>query len=57
MSNTVTISEEEYTKLLLRDTKLRALENFGVDNWEGYYESFDNDEYRPEVAWLNDEGE
>ena len=35
----VSISLEEYSKLLDRDQKLCALEAAGVDNWEGYEEA------------------
>lgn len=31
-----TISQEEYEELLERDRQLTVLENWGVDNWEGY---------------------
>lgn len=48
---TVTISKEEYERLLDRDDFLNALEITGVDNWEGYWlakeyyeEMEDNDE-------------
>jgi hypothetical protein len=33
---TVTISVEEYDRLLECEYKLIALEGAGVDNWEGY---------------------
>ncbi len=33
---TVTITTNEYTKLLKRDEWLTYLEQAGVDNWEGY---------------------
>ena len=32
----VTITQEEYDNLLRDSEILRALENAGVDNWEGY---------------------
>jgi len=32
----VTITKKEYEDLVDSQTKLRALENAGVDNWEGY---------------------
>ena len=47
---TVTISKEEYDKLVDRDFKLSCLESGGVDNWEWYSDSlqdygyFDEDE-------------
>ena len=31
-----TISQEEYEELLERDKQLTVLENYGLDNWEGY---------------------
>jgi hypothetical protein len=37
--NTVTISEQEYKKLIDRDLWLSALESAGVDNWEGFEEA------------------
>lgn len=41
MSETkVSISLEEYSKLLDRDQKLRALKVVGVHNWEGYDEAW-----------------
>jgi len=33
---TVTISKSWYEFLLYRDRVLAALDEFGVDNWEGY---------------------
>lgn len=36
MNNKITVSEDEYNKLLDSDAKLRALEEWGVDNWNGY---------------------
>ena len=36
MEETITISKEEYESLLEDSKFLRALENAGVDNWEGY---------------------
>ena len=33
------ISEEEYERLVSADRKLGALEEMGVDNWEGYSEA------------------
>lgn len=39
MSDTVTISEAEYTRLLMDEKILAALEAGGVDNWEWYSES------------------
>ncbi|WP_346921372.1 hypothetical protein [Glutamicibacter creatinolyticus] len=34
--DTVTLSREHYEKLLESSNQLNALENAGVDNWEGY---------------------
>jgi len=36
MELNITISKEEYESLLEDSKKLTALENAGVDNWEGY---------------------
>ena len=36
---TVTIPKEEYIKLLILKIKLRTLESWGVDNWDGYDEA------------------
>jgi len=36
MSNSVSISPEEYDRLLESEKKLNALEAGGVDNWEWY---------------------
>lgn len=35
----ITITKEEYDRLVDRNNKLCALENGGVDNWEWYSES------------------
>lgn len=43
---TVTISEEEYKELLDNQRFLLALQNAGVDNWEGY--DYALDEYHQE---------
>jgi len=32
----VTLTREEYDSLMLDSETLRALEDAGVDNWEGY---------------------
>ena len=39
MEETVTISKKEYESLLEDSKKLTALENAGVDNWEGFDEA------------------
>lgn len=39
MSETVTISKEEYKRLLRSQLELSALHAGGVDNWEWYGES------------------
>lgn len=36
MTDTVTISREEYEDLLRDSAFLQALEDAGVDNWSGY---------------------
>ena len=35
------ISEEELIELLVNDVQLDALKLWGVDNWEGYGENFE----------------
>lgn len=35
----VTITKEEFDELVARSNFLTALENAGVDNWEGYDEA------------------
>ena len=35
----VTITKEEFDELVSRSNFLTALENAGVDNWEGYDEA------------------
>lgn len=43
----ITITKKEYESLLKDSKWLRALENAGVDNWEGYdyaRELYDNEE-------------
>ena len=42
MSETVTITKEEYDRLIYRDLKLEALEAGGVDNWEWYDDSLED---------------
>jgi len=42
MDATVTVSVEEYTKLIQARTKLQCLENCGVDNWSGYDEAMED---------------
>lgn len=48
MSDTITISKEEYKRLLKDSVKLSYLEISGVDNWEWYGESF-NEDYEKEI--------
>ena len=52
---TVTISFAIYKELLLSHIELQALEIGGVDNWEGYGESFDDDywEFRKVIEKAN----
>lgn len=38
---TITIKKSEYNELKERDLWLTALENCGVDNWEGYDFAYD----------------
>ena len=54
MEETVTISKKEYFNLLQRDLELAALNNTGVDNWEGYDISRD---YLDEIILDLEEGE
>ena len=54
MEETVTISKKEYFNLLQRDIELAALNNAGVDNWEGYDISRD---YLDEIILDLEEGE
>jgi hypothetical protein len=35
----ITLSPQEYEKLLQSSMELQALKNFGVDNWSGYSEA------------------
>jgi len=39
MDGDVTISKDEYVRLLLRETELDMLEGGGVDNWDWYSDS------------------
>lgn len=39
MKETITISKEFYDELITDQEFLNALEEFGVDNWEGYEEA------------------
>ena len=48
----VTITEAEYDKLSEDSRFLCALENAGVDNWDGYYYAME--EYR-ELAEIDEE--
>lgn len=41
---TVTIPMDEYDRLKSRDAELTLLENYGVDNWDGYGEALRGDE-------------
>jgi len=36
VQGTITLSEERYRELTEAEEKLNALEEFGVDNWDGY---------------------
>ena len=51
----ITISKEEYAELLRRDYELSCLEDGGVDNWDWYGESFNNDEWREVQEYTIDE--
>ena len=39
------ISEDGLRQLLSRDSKLYALECAGVDNWDGYGDAVDSEDY------------
>ena len=41
MSKTITISQEEYDRLISADNFLNCLEACGVDNWHGYGEAIE----------------
>lgn len=43
MSETVTISKNTYYELKVAQAKLSLLEAGGVDNWQGYCDSLNND--------------
>lgn len=42
MSETITISKDEYYQLKCREAELTLLECGGVDNWQGYGDSLNN---------------
>lgn len=42
IENTVTITKEEYDRLIDDSIKFNALINGGVDNWEGYELAMDS---------------
>ncbi len=44
MSKTITITEDEYIRLKVDSETLRRLEVGGVDNWEWYGESLNQDD-------------
>jgi len=46
MEETVTIAREDYEVLLRDSAKLYALENAGVDNWDGYEDAVELLAYR-----------
>lgn len=43
MENTITITKDEYYKLKLAEAELSLLIAGGVDNWEGYCDSLNNE--------------
>ena len=43
------LSDQDYAALQVRNHKLAALENAGVDDWSGYYDSFR--EYAEELGF------
>jgi hypothetical protein len=54
MSEMITISKKEYLRLQMDALTLNALERGGVDNWEWYGESLD-DEYSENYEKLEEE--
>lgn len=40
MEETITITKKEYDQLLKDSRFLNALEEYGVDNWDGYGDAF-----------------
>jgi hypothetical protein len=40
---TVNLTMTDYRQLLKDAEKLRRLENYGVDNWQGYYDALNRD--------------
>ena len=50
---TITISKEEYARLLEDSHFLQCLEDAGVDNWDGY--SFSREMYNSEKNLEDDE--
>ena len=51
VGQTVTITQQEYSELLIAADKLRRLENGGVDNWEWYSESLRSSEDEEQSHW------
>lgn len=51
----ITISKKEYAELLRRDYELSCLESGGVDNWDWYSKSFNNDGWREVQEYSVDE--
>lgn len=45
MDKLITITEQEYAKLLTNNRTLEALYDYGVDNWGGYGDCFGGDDY------------
>lgn len=43
MDKLITITEQEYARLLTRDCKLDAMKDCGVDNWSGYGSWYEDD--------------
>lgn len=42
---TITIPVRQFVDLYVANTRLNALESFGVDNWQGYDEALDTADY------------
>jgi hypothetical protein len=52
---TITITKEEYFNLRKADLEIDLLENNGVDNWEGYCDSFSDENYSQVLSKLRKE--
>jgi hypothetical protein len=55
--DTVSISRSKYEELIRRSNKLEALEQAGVDNWDGYEDAMDLLEEWQDSVGLDEEEE